>query len=58
MSRDEGATWTVAKVLEPGTAAYSDLAVQRDGTVLCFYETKTPGGVAVLRLAHVNPTGR
>jgi sialidase-1 len=52
-SRDEGATWTDAKVLEPGPAGYSDLAALRDGTILCYYETKTTAGVAVLRLARV-----
>lgn len=39
VSYDEGASWTVKKVLEPGVAGYSDLAVLPDGTILCFYET-------------------
>jgi sialidase-1 len=38
-SYDEGGTWSVKKVLEPGMAGYSDLAVLPDGTILCFYET-------------------
>jgi len=38
MSRDDGQTWPVSKVLEEGPAGYSDLAVLADGTVLCFYE--------------------
>ena len=38
ISYDEGATWPVKKTLEPGPSAYSDLAVLRDGTILCFYE--------------------
>jgi sialidase-1 len=38
VSYDDGATWTAKRVLEPGPSAYSDLAVLRDGTVLCFYE--------------------
>jgi sialidase-1 len=54
VSSDEGATWTVVKVLEPEAAAYSDLAIRRDGTVLCHYETKSSAGVAVLRLARVD----
>jgi sialidase-1 len=41
MSYDEGETWTVKKVLDPGSAGYSDLAVLKDGTILCLYETKT-----------------
>lgn len=38
LSYDEGQTWAVNKVLEPGYSAYSDLAVLPDGTLLCFYE--------------------
>ena len=49
MSYDEGATWPVKKVLEPGIAGYSDLAVLPDGTILCMYETGSsapPNGTA------------
>ncbi len=38
LSRDDGKTWPINKVLEAGKAAYSDLAVLPDGTVLCLYE--------------------
>ena len=38
LSYDETKTWPVNKVLEPGSSAYSDLAVLADGTMLCFYE--------------------
>jgi sialidase-1 len=41
LSRDDGKTWPVNKVLDPGKAAYSDLAVSPDGTVLCLYEADT-----------------
>jgi len=41
LSRDNGKTWPVNKVLDPGKAAYSDLAVLPDGTVLCLYEADT-----------------
>lgn len=41
LSRDDGKTWPVNKVLDPGKAAYSDLAVLPDGTVLCLYEADT-----------------
>lgn len=37
LSRDEGQSWSVDKLLEEGPAAYSDLAVTRSGTILCFY---------------------
>ncbi|AWT60963.1 MAG: Sialidase [Candidatus Moanabacter tarae] len=37
-STDECQNWSAARVLEPDFAAYSDLAVLRDGTGLCLYE--------------------
>jgi len=42
MSCDEGKSWPVSKSLYAGRAAYSDLAVLADGTVLCFYEAGNP----------------
>lgn len=39
MSLDEGNTWPVSKVLEPGLATYSDLAVLPDKTVICLFGT-------------------
>ena len=43
LSSDHGRTWPVSRVLEPGPSAYSDLAVLPDGTVLCLYESGSPG---------------
>ncbi len=43
LSRDDGRTWPVRKLLQPGPGAYSDLAVLPDGTILCFYESGRPG---------------
>jgi sialidase-1 len=59
LSYDEGETWPVNKVLEPGPSAYSDLAVMKDGTILCFYERRRTGGrtaanAARLTLARCN----
>src|SRR5205823_13287182 len=42
LSTDNGKTWPAQKLLEPGIAAYSDLAATPDGIVFCFYEC---GGV-------------
>ena len=39
VSRDHGSTWSASRVLEPGPAAYSDLAVLPDGRVLCLHES-------------------
>jgi len=41
LSHDDGKNWSINKVLDPGKAAYSDLAVLPDGTVLCLYEADT-----------------
>jgi sialidase-1 len=38
LSYDEGKTWPVSRALEPGPSGYSDLAVLKDGTILCLYE--------------------
>lgn len=38
MSYDEGETWPVSKVIDPGIAGYSDLAVTPNGLIHCFYE--------------------
>lgn len=39
LTYDEGRTWAVSKVVEPGHGAYSDLAVTKDGTILLFFGT-------------------
>lgn len=62
LSYDNGSSWPVSKILEPGPSAYSDLAVLPDGTVLCFYESGRPGSdrphqawaYACLRMARFN----
>ncbi len=38
LSLDEGRSWAVSRVLHDGPAAYSCLAVGRDGEIFCFYE--------------------
>src|SRR5262249_4394776 len=37
LSRDEGRTWEINRTIEPGPSTYSDIAVTRAGTILCFY---------------------
>jgi sialidase-1 len=44
LSYDEGRTWPVARVLEATTSAYSDLAVDPDGTIYCLYERGSTDG--------------
>lgn len=50
LSRDDGKTWAVNKVLDAGPSAYSDLAVLVDGTILCLYEGKSDIVVACFNL--------
>jgi len=38
LSRDDGRTWPVSRVLEPGRSAYTSLACAPDGTLYCLYE--------------------
>ncbi len=37
VSDDEGKTWTLAKTIEFGWSAYSDINVTHSGKILCFY---------------------
>ncbi|MDP8244812.1 MAG: sialidase family protein [Candidatus Hinthialibacter antarcticus] len=57
MSYDEGETWPIAKILDPGLAAYSDIIVGPDQTVYCLYErgdNETNKGYRFLTLARFN----
>ncbi len=40
MSYDEGQSWPVQKVLWPGFAGYSDIAIDDKGTIYCLYERR------------------
>jgi sialidase-1 len=46
LSYDEGQTWAVNKVLDPGWSSYSDIGVAQDGTILCFYGRGSKPGFA------------
>ena len=37
LSRDDAATWSMVKSIEPGPSMYSDIAVTPAGTIVCFY---------------------
>jgi sialidase-1 len=39
LSYDEGVTFPVSKVIDPGIAGYSDLAVDNQGVIHCMYES-------------------
>lgn len=44
LSYDEGDSWPVQRVMEPGGSGYSDLAVLPDGTILCLFERASTDG--------------
>jgi sialidase-1 len=39
LSVDGARNWVASRVIEPGPAAYCDLAVTGGGSILCMYET-------------------
>ena len=51
LSYDEGKTWAVSKVVEPGHGAYSDLAVTKAGTILLFFGNSGPPNFAGSKLS-------
>ena len=51
LSRDDGKSWPVARLLQPGPAAYSCLAHLPDGSVGCLYETGTKNAYEKIRFA-------
>ena len=51
LSRDNCRTWPVSRVLHACPAAYSDITVAPDGTILCLYEGGDENPYQTLRLA-------
>jgi len=51
LSRDEGRSWPVARLIHAGPAAYSDLAVAHDKTILCLHENGSKRPYEKLTLA-------
>lgn len=54
LSYDECRSWPLARTLHPGPAAYCDLAVVADGTILCLYERGLKRPYETLTLARFN----
>ncbi len=50
LSRDDGATWPVKRVLWPGGFAYSVLTKLPDGTIGCLFETDNYGRIVFARV--------
>jgi sialidase-1 len=45
LSYDEGVTWPVGKVIDPGPSAYSDLVIQSNMRISILYERGNHGGI-------------
>ncbi len=45
LSYDEGQTWPVSRVVDPGPSAYSDLVLQADRWIGVLYERGNQGGL-------------
>ena len=54
VSYDECRTWATSKVIYPGPAAYSDMAVAPDMSICCLYERGVSGAYEGIRLAQFN----
>jgi sialidase-1 len=48
LSYDEGKTWPVSKVIDPGPSAYSDLVIQDDMKIGVLYERGNQGGISFI----------
>lgn len=51
LSRDEGKTWPVAKVMEKGSSAYSDLSMLPDSQIGCLFEVDGYKRIVFARLS-------
>lgn len=41
VSYDEGQTWPISKLIHAGPSGYSDVAIGKDGTIYCLFETNS-----------------
>lgn len=44
LSFDEGKSWSVKKLINPGSSGYSDVAFDTDSNIYCLYETQSDPG--------------
>ena len=54
VSYDECRSWSDSKIIYPGPAAYSDLAIASDMTIACLYERGAYNAYESIRLAQFN----
>jgi hypothetical protein len=51
LSYDEGKTWPVSKVIDPGPSAYSDIVIQDDMNIGVLYERGNQGGISYVNFS-------
>ena len=55
LSRDDGRTWPIGRVLNKGLAGYSDMAVTKKGKILCVFENGKRDYCEKISIVQVDP---
>ena len=55
-SRDEGKTWSNGRVLNKGLSGYSDLALAKNGNILCLFENGEKDYCEKITIAELKPS--
>jgi sialidase-1 len=56
LSRDEGRSWVASRVLNEGLAGYSDLAIGKNGNILCLFENGERDYCEKITIAELKPS--
>jgi sialidase-1 len=56
LSRDEGRSWVASRVLNEGLAGYSDLAIAKNGNILCLFENGERDYCEKITIAELKPS--
>ena len=56
LSRDEGKSWQASRVLNEGLAGYSDLAIGKNGNILCLFENGERDYCEKITFAELKPS--
>jgi len=55
LSRDDGKTWPRARVINKELAGYSDMAITKDGKILCLFENGKKDYCEKMSIVRVDP---
>ena len=56
LSRDEGRSWEASRVINEGLAGYSDLAIAKNGNILCLFENGERDYCEKITIAELKPS--